>query len=174
MGRKKLPEVYSPINVNHTARLDSLRAIRIEQARLYRAAIRGRLPSDEMTRLVYALKEIRSTLEAEIAAKEIEAPTPIQEVRIRSIPSTYCIDESDPERIRPMLAIEHEAAPEPIEQPIAQIEEPELIDEIEPEPALVESEMDRWRRQALESEQRGEGVVMRPPRITRRFPKPSF
>jgi hypothetical protein len=37
-----------------------------EMARLYRLALNGRIPSDEMTRFIYALKEIRAFLEAEI------------------------------------------------------------------------------------------------------------
>ena len=35
-------------------------------ARLYRLALNGRIRSDEMTRFIYALKEIRACLEAEI------------------------------------------------------------------------------------------------------------
>jgi len=35
-------------------------------ARLYRLALNGRIPSDELTRLIYTLKEIRACLEAEI------------------------------------------------------------------------------------------------------------
>ena len=35
-------------------------------ARLYRLALNGKIPSDEMTRFIYALKEIRACLEAEI------------------------------------------------------------------------------------------------------------
>jgi hypothetical protein len=46
--------------------LDSLRGVRAEMARLYRLALNGRIPSDEMTRYIYALKEIRACLEAEI------------------------------------------------------------------------------------------------------------
>ena len=34
-------------------------------ARLYRLALNGRIRSDEMTRFIYALKEIRACLEAE-------------------------------------------------------------------------------------------------------------
>ena len=37
-----------------------------EMARLYRLALNGRIRSDEMTRFIYALKEIRSCLEAEL------------------------------------------------------------------------------------------------------------
>ena len=35
-------------------------------ARLYRLALNGRIRSDEMTRFIYALKEIRACLEAEM------------------------------------------------------------------------------------------------------------
>ena len=40
--------------------------MRGEMARLYRLALNGRIRSDEMTRSIYALKEIRARLEAEI------------------------------------------------------------------------------------------------------------
>ena len=43
--------------------LDFLRG---EMARLYRLALNGRIRSDEMTRFIYALKEIRACLEAEL------------------------------------------------------------------------------------------------------------
>ena len=45
--------------------LDTLAGVRGEMARLYRLALNGRIQSDEMTRLVYVLKEIRACLEAE-------------------------------------------------------------------------------------------------------------
>jgi len=46
--------------------LDSLAGVRGEMSRLYRLGLNGRIPSDEMTRFIYALKEIRACLEAEI------------------------------------------------------------------------------------------------------------
>ena len=46
--------------------LDTLAGVRGEMARLYRLGLNGRIPSDEMTRFVYALKEIRACIEAEI------------------------------------------------------------------------------------------------------------
>ena len=46
--------------------LETLAGVRGEMARLYRLALNGRIPSDEMTRFIYALKEIRACLEAEI------------------------------------------------------------------------------------------------------------
>ena len=41
-------------------------ASRRAMARLYRLGLNGRIRSDEMTRFIYALKEIRACLEAEI------------------------------------------------------------------------------------------------------------
>ena len=46
--------------------LDTLAEVRGEMARLYRLGLNGRIRSDEMTRFIYALKEIRACLEAEL------------------------------------------------------------------------------------------------------------
>ena len=46
--------------------LDTLAGVRSEMARLYRLALNGKMPTDELTRLIYTLKEIRACLEAEI------------------------------------------------------------------------------------------------------------
>jgi hypothetical protein len=46
--------------------LDTLAGVRGEMARLYRLGLNGRIRSDELTRLVFVLKEIRACLEAEI------------------------------------------------------------------------------------------------------------
>jgi hypothetical protein len=56
-------EVLSPRNA---IGLDTLAGVRGEMARLYRLGLNGRIRSDEMTRFIYALKEIRACLEAEI------------------------------------------------------------------------------------------------------------
>ena len=56
-------EVLSPRN---SVALDTLAGVRGEMARLYRLALNGRIRSDEMTRFIYALKEIRACLEAEL------------------------------------------------------------------------------------------------------------
>ena len=56
-------EVLSPRNA---IVLDTLAGVRGEMARLYRLGLNGRIRSDEMTRFIYALKEIRACLEAEI------------------------------------------------------------------------------------------------------------
>jgi len=56
-------EVLSPRNA---MALDTVAGVRAEMARLYRLGLNGRIRSDEMTRFIYALKEIRACLEAEI------------------------------------------------------------------------------------------------------------
>ena len=63
LTQKPKAEVLSPRN---KMALDTLAGVRGEMARLYRLALNGKIPSDEMTRFIYALKEIRACLEAEI------------------------------------------------------------------------------------------------------------
>jgi hypothetical protein len=46
--------------------LDTLVGVRGEMARLYRLALKGTLQPDEMTKFIYALKEIRCCIEAEV------------------------------------------------------------------------------------------------------------
>ena len=68
MGDKKKSEVLSPRQLpsRHAVALNSLAGVRAEMGRVYRLALNGRIPSDEMTRLIFALKEIRCCVEAEI------------------------------------------------------------------------------------------------------------
>ena len=63
MTHQPKAEVLSPRNA---MALDSLAGVRGEMARLYRLGLNGRIRSDEMTRFIYALKEIRACLEAEL------------------------------------------------------------------------------------------------------------
>src|SRR5262245_57879378 len=63
LNQKPKAEVLSPRN---KMALDTLAGVRGEMARLYRLALNGRIRSDEMTRFIYALKEIRACLEAEM------------------------------------------------------------------------------------------------------------
>src|SRR5260370_41865328 len=60
---KSKAEVLSPRNA---MALDTLAGGRREMARLYRFGLNGKIRSDEMTRVVYVLKEVRACLEAEI------------------------------------------------------------------------------------------------------------
>jgi hypothetical protein len=60
---KQKAEVLPPRNA---MALDTLAGVRGEMARLYRLGLNGRIRSDEMTRFIYALKEIRACLEAEL------------------------------------------------------------------------------------------------------------
>ena len=46
--------------------LDTLAGVRAEMARLYRLALNGRMRTDELTRLIFVLKEIRACVEAEL------------------------------------------------------------------------------------------------------------
>ena len=63
LTQKSKAEVLPPRNA---MALDTLAGVRGEMARLYRLALNGRIRSDELTRLVFVLKEIRACLEAEI------------------------------------------------------------------------------------------------------------
>src|SRR3954468_3110091 len=63
LTQKSKAEVLPPRNA---MALDTLAGVRGEMARLYRLALNGRIRSDEMTRFIYALKEIRACLEAEM------------------------------------------------------------------------------------------------------------
>src|SRR5712672_1221989 len=63
LTQKPKAEVLPPRNA---MALDTLAGVRGEMARLYRLGLNGRIPSDEMTRFIYALKEIRACLEAEM------------------------------------------------------------------------------------------------------------
>jgi hypothetical protein len=61
------PQIKSRGAPPHNAMaLDTLAGVRAEMARLYRLGLNGRIRSDEMTRFIYALKEIRACLEAEL------------------------------------------------------------------------------------------------------------
>ena len=46
--------------------LDTLAGVRGEMASVYRLGLNGNVQSDDMARFIYALKEIRACLEAEI------------------------------------------------------------------------------------------------------------
>src|SRR5881394_2719304 len=63
LTQKSKAVVLTPSNA---MALDTLAAVRGEMARLYRLGLNGRIRSDEMTRFIYALKEIRACLEAEL------------------------------------------------------------------------------------------------------------
>src|SRR6476660_677434 len=63
LTQKSKAEVLPPRNA---IALDTLAGVRGEMARLYRLALNGKIPADELTRLVYTLKEIRCCLESEI------------------------------------------------------------------------------------------------------------
>ena len=70
LTQKPKAEVLPPRNA---MALDTLAGVRGEMARLYRLALNGRIRSDEMTRFIYALKEIRACLEAELLDRRATA-----------------------------------------------------------------------------------------------------
>src|SRR5215472_17620250 len=57
---------YEGLSPSRTLKLDTLQGVRSEMARLYRLAIKEKLRTDELTRLVYCLKEIRACIEVEV------------------------------------------------------------------------------------------------------------
>jgi hypothetical protein len=65
MALTNLPkaEVLSPRNA---MKLDTLGGIRAEMSRVYRLALNGKLPPDDLTKLIFALKEIRICIETEV------------------------------------------------------------------------------------------------------------
>src|SRR6478672_11775614 len=64
LTQKPKAEVLPPHNA---MALDTLAGVRGEMARLYRLALNGKIRSDEMTRFIYALKEIRACIDADCA-----------------------------------------------------------------------------------------------------------
>jgi hypothetical protein len=64
LTQKPKAEVLPPSR--NAVALNTLAGVRGEMARLYRLTLNGRIRSDELTRLIYALKEIRACLEAEL------------------------------------------------------------------------------------------------------------
>ena len=75
--------------------LDTLVGVRGEMARLYRLALNGRIPCDELTRLVYTLKEIRCRLESEL----------LTDVQQRLALLTQNMDSRHGQRILPQQAV---------------------------------------------------------------------
>jgi hypothetical protein len=54
--------------------LNTLKGIHKEMARVYRLSLAGALPSAEMTRLIFGLRELRQTVEAQAEAAVINMP----------------------------------------------------------------------------------------------------
>jgi hypothetical protein len=87
--------------------LDTAGGVAMEQARIYRLAINQKIKTSEAARLVYILREVRCSLEA--IPPDPEPICQPREIVIRSVPTGYGIDLENPERIVPLLAIEHRA-----------------------------------------------------------------
>jgi hypothetical protein len=159
MGRKANVEVLYPrtaLNPHHTQRLDSLRAIRIEQSRMYRAMIRGRLSPDDATKIFFCLREIRSTVEMEITAaaaaavaeaeaaatRAATAPRSPPQINFVVIPTGHSVigDHVVPNKGTDALRLVHHPSPEEVSAPPVEIpppEEPERFrDPVAIEPAV--------------------------------------
>lgn len=65
MAKERKPR-DSKLEPHSPVQLDTLAGVRGEMARLYRLALKGTLQPDEMTKFIYALKEIRACIEAEL------------------------------------------------------------------------------------------------------------
>jgi hypothetical protein len=61
-------------------KLDTLAHVRVEMARIYRLALNGTIEPEKMTKLIYALKEIRSGIESGLLD---EAPRRLDELRTK-------------------------------------------------------------------------------------------
>lgn len=58
------PKTGALSHLPHAMPLKTLGNVRSELARLYRGCLNGKLPADEMSRLVFALRELRCTIES--------------------------------------------------------------------------------------------------------------
>ena len=63
-------------------KLATLSGVRQEMARMYRRALVGKLPTDELSRFVYALSQIRVSLETE-AVVQIQERMTLLEARLK-------------------------------------------------------------------------------------------
>jgi hypothetical protein len=111
---------------NHTRPLNSIKAVVSEQARVYRAMVNSVITLNEGIKLVYVLREIRSSLEAlnvETAAAvtnaPVQPPAPLQ-INIVTVPSGHFLTAEqaaadykwEGELTKIETTIEHQAAPE--------------------------------------------------------------
>jgi hypothetical protein len=90
---------------NHTRPLNSLKAVVSEQARVYRAMVNSVITLNEGVKLVFVLREIRSSLEAlnaETAAAIAYAPKPAPpavKINILTVPSGTYVDQATMQRM---------------------------------------------------------------------------
>ncbi len=61
-------------------KLDTLANVRAEMARVYRLTLSGKIEPEKMTKLIYALKELRSCIETDLLD---EAPRRLDELRTK-------------------------------------------------------------------------------------------
>jgi hypothetical protein len=136
MGRKPKTELLPPTDAllahlhRATTSLDTVTAVRREMGRLYRSVLNKKVRSDEMARLVYALKEIRCCIEAETAATiEGQLASEANINYVVNIVSVKCGDQITPSGL---IVSDAEACAMCGLPP----EEPEPVVVIEPEPVI--------------------------------------
>jgi hypothetical protein len=73
--------------------LNTLKGIHKEMARVYRQSLAGNLPSGEMTRLIFGLRELRQTVEAQNEAAVINGDVSLPKIEFVILavpPGTQC------------------------------------------------------------------------------------
>jgi hypothetical protein len=136
---------------HHTRRLDSLRGVCGEQARIYRSMLNKKISTTDGMRLVFVLREVRCSLEAvaaveaaeaeaAAAAKVVQSVYAPPNISITAIPSGLHFTESGRTKLdngeqitsddlRPFRTLEHQPTPA---QKLTALEA-ELIEEIKPQ-----------------------------------------
>jgi hypothetical protein len=137
--------------------------VQAEMGRVYRACRNGKVHPADLGTFIFALKTMRDGLPEEGA----EAANAIKEIHIQSIPvDNYIInnrtDEVTNSEANSAMMLEYRPPPKEVEPPV-EIFPPELESEPVPEPI-----------KCAEPDDDGGVVIMRPPRITLRFPKSSY
>ena len=108
MGRKRNSEEAPPANqgevlppARHVMPLRKPSDVTMEQKRIYRAALNGKIGTDELTRYTYALKEIRAGLEAD-APPQIDQTTRgpcVEAVIINGVPHGTFLPQEEIDRL---------------------------------------------------------------------------
>ncbi len=70
----------SAIYPRNPHKLDTLVSTRAEMARVYRLTLQGKIEPEKMTKLIFALKEIRACIEIDLLD---EAPRRLEELRAK-------------------------------------------------------------------------------------------
>jgi hypothetical protein len=145
--------IRSATHSRHRIKLDCPRAIAMEQGRVYRLGLNGKIAMDEMSKLIYGLKEVRCSLESVIDREMPPQPAPEapstsvvnvctvpEGCFVRDVGANYTIEHeapaqlsftpSDPEAERDVIQDELAPVAESVAAPIVQAA-------IEPDPIMA-------------------------------------